>query len=217
MYIEEIMQQKYYVYSLKDPKSRLPFYIGKGCGTRAFKHQKLYSCDDSRNDRKTKTIQRIQDAGSQVQVEFIKEQLEEHEALALEASLISKYGREGIDCNGILTNISLGGNQPPNNIGKTRSVETRRKISETRKRKGLKPSEHCHRAAIKANRNKEPWNKGNCQFISTHERQRRQQIRTYNIALFNAGRFEELLSQQLTQRTRRRWEHKIMNKVDTHQ
>lgn len=31
-------ENKYYVYALSDPVNIMPFYIGKGCGKRAYTH-----------------------------------------------------------------------------------------------------------------------------------------------------------------------------------
>ncbi len=89
----------YYVYALKDPtrSPAMPFYIGKGTGTRA--HDHLIDPDDSRKGRR---IQAIRAAGHEPIVSRVVEELTELQAIKLEAELISAFGTE--DTGGILTN-----------------------------------------------------------------------------------------------------------------
>ena len=79
----------YYVYALKDPRTSpaMPFYIGKGTGTRSYDH--LVRPDDS---AKGQRIKEIVAAGVQVLVTRMVDQLTEHQALKLEAELISAFG-----------------------------------------------------------------------------------------------------------------------------
>jgi hypothetical protein len=92
----------YYVYALKDPRSSpaLPFYIGKGTGTRSFDH--LVKPD---NTRKGLRIQEIEAAGAKVLVSRLVDSLTEQQAMKLEAELISSFGT--IDTGGLLTNSVL--------------------------------------------------------------------------------------------------------------
>lgn len=92
----------YYVYALKDPRTSpaAPFYIGKGTGTRA--HDHLVKPDST---RKGLRIKEIEGSGARVLVTRLVESLSEHQALKLEAELISALGT--VDSGGLLTNTVL--------------------------------------------------------------------------------------------------------------
>lgn len=102
------IDSSYYVYALKDPRSSpaLPFYIGKGTGTRSFDH--LVKPD---NTRKGLRIQEIEASGAKVLVSRLVDSLTEQQAMKLEAELISSFGT--IDTGGLLTNSVL-----PSGLGK---------------------------------------------------------------------------------------------------
>jgi uncharacterized protein len=108
-------QNVFYVYALKDPrtKSPKPFYIGKGAGTRAWDHE--LRIDGS---QKGKTIKAIKDAGHEVLTVKLVENLTESEALKIEAELIAAFGTER--SGGCLANVVVPGG---------RNIEQRRNIS----------------------------------------------------------------------------------------
>ncbi len=89
----------FYVYALKDPRENpcLPFYIGKGTGSRAFDH--LARPDSTAKYARIKAI--LAD-GHEPIVDILVEDLTEVQALKLEAELISAFGTK--DTGGILTN-----------------------------------------------------------------------------------------------------------------
>jgi hypothetical protein len=98
----------FYVYAIKDPRSKQPkaFYVGKGTGSRAFDH--LVSPDST---KKYKRIKEIVDAGHKPIIDILVDDLTEAQALKIEAELISAYGTE--ETGGMLTNAvvpsGLGG------------------------------------------------------------------------------------------------------------
>jgi len=98
----------YYVYALKDPRTSpaMPFYIGKGTGTRSYDH--LIHPDDS---LKGQRIKEIIASNNKVLVTRLVDSLSESQALKLEAELISAFGT--VETGGLLTNAvvpsGLGG------------------------------------------------------------------------------------------------------------
>jgi uncharacterized protein len=89
----------FYVYALKDPREKpaKPFYIGKGTGNRAWQHQ--LNIDES---EKGYIIKSVLESGNQVIHTIISDNLTEHQALKIEAELISALGIRSH--GGLLTN-----------------------------------------------------------------------------------------------------------------
>lgn len=99
------MQDLYYVYLLKNPETREPFYVGKGKNKRAYSH--LNGVDKS-NRLKQKYIEKLKERGLKPIIEFYKSNICEKEAFDIEKKLIKRYGRISKN-NGFLTNILSGG------------------------------------------------------------------------------------------------------------
>jgi hypothetical protein len=111
------VHKMYYVYQLVDPRTRQPFYVGKGTGGRAYTH--LWETPTTRNQYKENKIAAIRHAGMEPIVEMIAENITNEElAYDIEKQLIQKYGRKGYEPDGILTNVCPD-NRPPNHKGKS--------------------------------------------------------------------------------------------------
>ncbi len=92
----------FYIYALKDPRTSpaLPFYVGKGTGSRAYDH--LVTPDAT---PKYARIKEIFSSGSKPMVDILVEDLTEAQALRLEAELIAAFGT--VACGGVLLNSVL--------------------------------------------------------------------------------------------------------------
>jgi hypothetical protein len=102
----------YYIYQYIDPRTSLPFYIGKGKDTRKYDH--IHNEQSKReNPTKAQVIKEILDAGLFPVIKEIESNIEnESDAYAREDHYILHYGRKGIEENGILTNKTLYGRPP---------------------------------------------------------------------------------------------------------
>lgn len=89
----------FYVYAIKDPRSvkPMPFYIGKGTGSRAYDH--LVKPD---NTAKGQRIKAICASGVTPIIEILVDDLNEIQALKIEAELIAAFGTQ--ETGGMLTN-----------------------------------------------------------------------------------------------------------------
>ena len=98
------MKNIYYVYALIDPRTNLPFYVGKGKNNRMLQHLKEGSTNGI---KKNARIAEIRLAGFEpVAVKLAKNMFEE-DAYKFEEDVITELGREDIDKDGILTNNRL--------------------------------------------------------------------------------------------------------------
>ena len=92
---------KYYTYQLVDRRNNIPFYVGKGCGNRMYKHE----MDVNRGHIPNKTnfdlfkkIREIHKNGYSVIHEKLCDETHESSALALESAFIDYYGIDKL-CN----------------------------------------------------------------------------------------------------------------------
>lgn len=96
------MNNKFYIYTLSDPRDGEIFYVGKGCGDRLSQHEK--DCRNGRvnNAHKHLRIQSIIGSGHRVQTEIVQSGLTEPESFSAERRLIQQIGFAN------LTNVSPG-------------------------------------------------------------------------------------------------------------
>jgi hypothetical protein len=130
---------RYYVYHIINPNTNRLFYVGKGTGSRCKQHltdKKEYAF----NKRLNGYIRNLIDDNTPPIITKIAEDLTEEAAYELEEAEIKKYGRRGLDENGILLNILESGRPPVFKgeehpwYGRKHTEETKRKISEAKKR-----------------------------------------------------------------------------------
>jgi len=138
----------FYVYLYIDPRTNLPFYVGKGTKDRKFYHLEE-TIESTINKRKFYRIQSLRKIGLEPIIEEVKIFDLEEDAYQFEEKLINQYGRKGYDPNGILLNISKNSN-PPSRKGKKLTDE--QKIAHSLRMKEVAKT----RKKIK----RIPWNKG---------------------------------------------------------
>jgi len=85
-------QLKYYVYTLRDPRNRKVFYVGKGTGNRIFNHVSDANSRNKPKGLKLTTIRQIRAAGKKVGMHVVRHGLEKNEAFEVEAALIEHIG-----------------------------------------------------------------------------------------------------------------------------
>jgi hypothetical protein len=111
----------YYTYAYLR-KNGTPYYIGKGSGNRAY-HQHKRGLLDMRPSDCNRIL-------------ILKKFENENDAFIHEMYMINIFGRKDLG-TGILHNKTNGGENPPNHLGFKRSLETRKKLSDSRKGKPL--------------------------------------------------------------------------------
>lgn len=132
-----MIENKYYVYALLDPRKPgkfqygefvfdcEPFYVGKGSGPRLFVHLQKEYLEKSYNPYKSNKIKKIISEGLSPIIVKIADVLLEENAFELEIKAIDTIGMKAK--GGPLTNLYEGG------CGSSKSEETRQKISATKK------------------------------------------------------------------------------------
>lgn len=130
------------VYKLIDPRTFIPFYIGKGDKNRPHEHSaQVKAGKRTASKRLTFFIKKMLREGREPIVEIVQSDLSNAEALALETELIIKYGRIDHDEDGILLNHRT---HQTDWTGKRHTEESKKKISESHKGKKLS-AEHIEK------------------------------------------------------------------------
>jgi hypothetical protein len=80
--------QKFYVYSLADPRDLSVFYIGKGVAARNYAHTHKIDLRDHEQSPKAKRIREILAAGHQVKADILQRFFNEEEAYEFERQII---------------------------------------------------------------------------------------------------------------------------------
>ena len=120
----------FYVYVYFHPVTKVPFYVGKGTGTRYKKHLSETK-ENTENYKKWAVIQGLRNRGLEPLIKKVFETENEVDAYNEETRLIMLYGRRDIDINGILTNI-CNDIKPPKR-SKPLTEEHKKKISDAHK------------------------------------------------------------------------------------
>jgi len=136
---------EYYVYAHLNPQSKEIFYIGIGTGKRK---------NEFKSGRSIHYINYIKKNGFPI-IEIIKDGIFKEEACDIEKQLIKKYGRKGIDKDGILVNKSGGGEG--GNYGIKQSLKTKLKKSKAMRGKVMHSSEQKEKWKIERTGRKNKW------------------------------------------------------------
>ena len=179
----------YYVYSLVNPETDEPFYIGKGTRYRCYQHLKD-TMETTHNKRLTGHIQKLRDRGIEPIVVKLQENMPEEDAYNLEEELILKYGRIAFDVGGILMNIAIDG-KPPTRFGedngfygRTHTEEAKARMSE--KKKGKKHTKETREKMSASHKGKPKSEKhrrkiGESQLGKEISLETRQKLREHNL------------------------------------
>jgi hypothetical protein len=119
----------HYVYQLIDPRDAQVFYVGKGQGARAWKHEKRVRAGDTVGDniKKVARIQEVIGSGFRVLVAIVGRFDKEREALALEAALI-----------GQLPNLTNGGTMCLSPAERAQAIAHRKALVELARKQSKK-------------------------------------------------------------------------------
>lgn len=126
----------YYVYQLIDPRNSQPFYIGEGKGNRAYSHLTFTSgCNNPHKDR---IIQKIKNAGLDIIVMIVKDNLSKDESRHFEELLIAEIGIDNLSniCPSSHPPILVGADN--GFYGKTHTDENKKKCGDSNRGRNTK-------------------------------------------------------------------------------
>lgn len=149
----------YYVYSLVDPSTSIPFYIGKGKWANQRHRDHLRETEETTSNRfKFYKIRSIREQGFEPTVVLLKTDIvDEEEAYTFEETQIAEYGLRSQ--GGVLTNICYS-RRPPDHTGRPKSEAHRQALSESHKGKIFTADHLANMRAAKEFRTLTGWPKG---------------------------------------------------------
>ena len=169
----------FYVYIYYHPITKQPFYVGKGSGDRYKKHL-IETKDTTENYKKWAYIQGLRNLGLEPIIEKVFNTANEEIAYNEEERLIRYYGRQGIDKDGILTNICEN-SRPPRRTGPL-TEEHRQKISEAHKGHKKYNPDYQHSEETKQKMSLAKKGKPNGRLGKVHSEETKQKIKESNKA-----------------------------------
>jgi hypothetical protein len=114
----------------------VPFYVGKGKNYRYADHFQYSTLSKENNRKATKIKSIINETNKNPEVVIVYKNLSNEDALKIESDLISELKR--IEDGGILTNTTLGGENPPALFGENNGFFKRHHTEESKKIMSLK-------------------------------------------------------------------------------
>lgn len=169
----------FYVYIYYHPITKQPFYVGKGSGDRYKKHL-IETKDTTENYKKWAYIQGLRNLGLEPIIEKVFNTANEEIAYNEEERLIRYYGRQGIDKDGILTNICEN-SRPPRRTSPL-TEEHRQKISEAHKGHKKYNPDYQHSEETKQKMSLAKKGKPNGRLGKVHSEETKQKIKESNKA-----------------------------------
>lgn len=138
--MESLPDGNYYVYALMDPITKLPFYIGKGKGNRAWHH---LNGRDKNNKKKVRMIELIRLMELEPEVQIPIQNVDEDTAYFAERIFIQECRKRSIP----ITNICLD-NRPPSRLGWVMPLDVKNKIRLAHTGKAKPPLSDEHKEKI---------------------------------------------------------------------
>ena len=174
--MKTLVGNTFYTYSLSDPDTGIPFYIGKGHGDRMHCHEKLVKEGKSfRNKHLYNKISKIISDGKNVIYTKLIENVDEHSAFSNERAQIKSIGRADLNL-GPLCNMTDGGDGVSGIIC-TEQVKQLRRANALGEKNPMYNKNHSSKTKVLISRKKKERDA-----ISTHRHDKayREKLKTLN-------------------------------------
>lgn len=188
----------FYVYSIIDPRTKTPFYIGKGKDNRMYMHERyvINGRIPDNNKHKYYKIKQILDAGLDLQYEIFWSGIDEDKAFTIEKQWIQKIGLDN------LVNITNGGQ------GGCLGDEVNRRRSNSLM--GHKISPETIEKIKQGNLGKVPWNKG----LTLSDEQKRNFCNNRpDFSGKNNPMYGKTHSDETRRKLRKAWQHRLQRNL----